>query len=80
LSVLTEKQRKVLVTSYRRGYYDRPRRANSEDIARELGVSSATLVTHRLKAERRRIRAVLEQAGHPPRTMFAPVLSGGGGP
>ena len=67
LSVLTEKQRKVLVTAYRRGYYDRPRRASSRDLAGELGVSSATLVTHRLKAERRLIRAVLEQAGPQPR-------------
>lgn len=70
LSVMTDKQRKVLVTAYQQGYYDRPRRASSKQLARLLGVSSATVVTHRLKAERRLIRAVLEQSGPQPRARF----------
>jgi len=70
LSAMTDKQRRVLVTAYQQGYYDRPRRASSKELARILGVSSATLVNHRLKAERRLIREVLEQSGPPPRTRF----------
>jgi DNA-binding CsgD family transcriptional regulator len=63
LSVLTERQRQVLTAAYQQGYYDRPRRASSLELARGLGMSSATLVTHRLKAERRLLSVVLGQSG-----------------
>jgi hypothetical protein len=65
LGVLTEKQRKVLTTAYRSGYYDRPRRASSKALAGSLGLASSTFVDHRLKAERRLLSVVLAQSGAP---------------
>lgn len=52
LSRLTEKQRKVLVTAYRLGYYDEPRRISSLELAKRLRVNSSTLINHRRRAER----------------------------
>jgi predicted DNA binding protein len=53
LSRLTEKQRRVLVTAYRLGYYDMPRRISSEQLAEKLNIRSSALIAHRRKAERR---------------------------
>lgn len=66
LAALTDKQRRVLLAAYEQGYYDRPRRTSSEALARALGLSSSTLVDHRLKAERRILSVVLGQSGPPP--------------
>lgn len=52
LSRLTEKQRRVLVTAYRLGYYDEPRRISSQELARKMKVGSSTLINHRRRAER----------------------------
>jgi hypothetical protein len=62
LNRLTEKQRRVLITSYRMGYYDLPRRASSTQVAQKLHVGSSTLVAHRRKAERRLLTQVLKEA------------------
>ncbi len=59
LNALTDKQRRVLTAAYRQGYYDRPRRVSTEGLARSLGLSSSTVVNHRLKAERRVLSAIL---------------------
>lgn len=59
LGRLTEKQRKVLITAYNLGYYDRPRRINSQQLAKRLNLASSTLVVHRQKAERRLLTAIL---------------------
>jgi hypothetical protein len=61
LNTLTEKQRRVVTTAFRYGYYDRPRRISSQALARALGLSSSTLVNHRLKAERRLLSAVFDE-------------------
>jgi DNA-binding CsgD family transcriptional regulator len=53
LSRLTEKQRRVLVSAYRLGYYDEPRRISSLELAKRLKVGSSTLINHRRRAERR---------------------------
>ncbi len=66
LNVLTEKQRRVVSAAYRQGYYDRPRRISSKLLAQRLGVSSSTLVNHRLKAEHRLLATILESASAPP--------------
>lgn len=52
LSRLTDKQRKVLVTAFRLGYYDEPRRISSQELGEKLKISSSTLVEHRRRAER----------------------------
>lgn len=61
LTALTDKQVRVVRAAYQEGYYDRPRRVTSKALARRLGLSSSTLVNHRLKAERRILSAVLGQ-------------------
>ena len=60
LNQLTEKQREVLITAYRMGYYDIPRKLNSDDIAKKLGLVNSTVVEHLRKAEQRLIRQILE--------------------
>ena len=50
---LTEKQRRVIIASYRMGYYDMPRKASSKQLAGKLNLGSSTLIAHRRKAERR---------------------------
>lgn len=61
LNRLTEKQREVLITAYKLGYYDIPRRINSDQLAEKLGIVNSTLVEHLRKAERRLLAQVLEQ-------------------
>ena len=53
LHSLTEKQRRVIIASYRMGYYDMPRKASSKQLAGKLNLGSSTLIAHRRKAERR---------------------------
>jgi hypothetical protein len=61
LNALTEKQRVVLSTAYKLGYYDLPRRINSDQLARKLGLVNSTFVTHRRKAERRLLAKLFEK-------------------
>ncbi len=50
-SLLTDRQREVLETAFEVGYYDWPREATGEDVAAELGISSATFAEHIRAAE-----------------------------
>ena len=59
LSSLTGKQRRVLSEAFLKGYYDIPRKTRSDELATKLGISNATFVAHRRKAERRLIVGVL---------------------
>jgi predicted DNA binding protein len=59
LSRLTERQRKILIAAYSQGYYDLPRKINSEQLARQLDMGSSTLVEHLRKAERRLLTELL---------------------
>jgi hypothetical protein len=61
LNSLTEKQRRVLITAFESGYYDLPRKITSMELARKLGLRSATLVEHRRKAERRVLAELLKE-------------------
>lgn len=61
LSYLTERQREVISTAYHLGYYDVPRKIESNDIAKRLGIRASTLVVHRRKAEKRLIAEVLSR-------------------
>ena len=62
LSCLTQKQGTVLVTSFKEGYYDVPRRIGSQELARKLGLKSSALIEHRRKAERRLISSILNES------------------
>jgi hypothetical protein len=59
LASLTERQRDVVIAAKRYGYYDYPRRINSEELADRVGVSKATVVEHLRKAEGRLMEALL---------------------
>ena len=60
LSLLTEKQREVLITAYKLGYYDIPRKISSEELAKKLNLVDSTVVEHLRKAERRLMANMLE--------------------
>jgi len=62
LSKLTEKQREVLIASYKLGYYDLPRRINSKKLAEKLHIGSSTFGEHLRKAERGLLRHILSEA------------------
>lgn len=58
-SKLTEKQMDSLVTAFIYGYYDRPRRADIQSIAKKLGVPRSTFQEHLKKAERKVMSALI---------------------
>lgn len=62
LSSLTDKQRKVLTTAFALGYYDIPRKIDSNELAKKLGISNPTLIMHRRKAERRILTEMLRES------------------
>jgi len=59
LSMLTVRQKEIVVAAKRLGYYRYPREANAEDVAKALGLSTSTVVEHLRKAEIRLIADVL---------------------
>lgn len=52
LDSLTDRQLEVLQTAYDMGFYDVPRDASTDEIAKELGVDAATVSEHLQRAER----------------------------
>ncbi len=60
LAGLTPRQQEVLMTAYRLGYYEVPRRVRSAELARLLKVKESTLVRHRQKGERELMRRLME--------------------
>lgn len=59
LSMLSAKQRQVLVTAYGLGYYEVPRKVSSEQMPRLLKIDKSTLAEHLRKAERKIVKNVL---------------------
>jgi len=59
LSVLTEKQREVMVAAYRHGYYDLPKGINSVRLSERLFLSKPTMLEHLRKAERRILTEIM---------------------
>jgi len=56
---LPPRQREALRTAVDLGYYEQPRRATHEDVARALGCSSSTASEHLQKAAARLVRAAV---------------------
>jgi hypothetical protein len=61
LNQLTEKQRELLLTAYKSGYYDIPRKITSDQLANKVGLANSTVVEHLRKAEQRLLIHILEQ-------------------
>lgn len=55
---LTDRQREVLRTAYEEGYYERPRGKTGEELAADMGISSATFSQH-VRAAERNLLAIL---------------------
>ncbi len=61
LSKLTDKQRTILLSAYNLGYYDIPRRFDSEHLAQKLNLGKSTVAEHLRKAEQRLIAEAISQ-------------------
>jgi len=59
LNQLTEKQREVLITAYKLGYYEIPRKITSKELANKLGLVDSTVAEHLRKAEQRLMMQIL---------------------
>lgn len=59
--ILTPRQKKILLESYRQGYFDLPRKINANDLAEKMGMHKTTLLEHIHKAEKRLIGHLLAQ-------------------
>ena len=59
LSVLTDKQREIIIAAKRSGYYEYPRKIDAGGLANTVGVTKATAIEHLRKAEGRLMASIL---------------------
>jgi hypothetical protein len=59
-TMFTERQREVLERAHELGFFDRPKQANSEAVADELGISVATFAEHLAAAQTKLMTALFD--------------------
>jgi predicted DNA binding protein len=57
---LTDRQREVLETAHEMGYFDRPKGANAEEVAAELGIAPSTFAEHVAAAQSKLFDTILD--------------------
>jgi hypothetical protein len=62
LYALTEKQRRILISAFRLGYFQVPRKITSEQLAEKFDKGSSTVSEHLRKAESRLISRILNES------------------
>jgi PAS domain S-box-containing protein len=65
LETLTSRQREVVETAYRAGYFDSPRRASGADIAEMFGFSDTAFHNHIREAQSKLFAELLSTGGEP---------------
>jgi PAS domain S-box-containing protein len=63
---LTDRQREVAAIAYRRGYFELPKRAGSDELADTLDISTSAFHQHVRAAERKLFETVFEEDGLSP--------------
>ena len=59
-SALTDRQREVLETAHRMGYFDHPKGANAGEVAAALDITTSTFTEHLSAAQRKLLGAVID--------------------
>jgi predicted DNA binding protein len=62
LVYLTKKQRDVITSAFKLGYYDTPKRLDSDQLAEHLNLANSTVVEHIRKAQRRLLAGMLGES------------------
>ncbi|RQG98563.1 helix-turn-helix domain-containing protein [Natrarchaeobius oligotrophus] len=62
-STLTDRQREVLETAHRMGYFEHPKQANAGEVASELGITGTTFTEHLAAAQSKLLDAILDDEG-----------------